>query len=471
VTSLRSALERALEDATAGERWLVAFSGGPDSSALLATLARLAPQRGVEILALHVDHGLDPGSERRAERAREIAAAVGVPFESTRVVVARRRGESPEAAARRVRYGALEEHRRALGADRILTAHHADDQIETLLLRIAAGTTVFGLGGIAPRHGPLLRPLLEVPGAELRAAAREIVPPPVEDPTNLDLSVPRNRLRHALLPRLERGGPGLRDALAELPRCARGATARLERWLDRTVAPRRSPTGEPWLPRGEVAALPRALWARALARLLEAAELRPAPGPARLRAALGALERGTPFELRLDAVRLWGGSERIGVRLGESRGEAVSYTVSLPGEVELRELGLRMRITRERVAPWMFRGRPDRAAFDLPADVATAEVRCRRPGDRIRPLGSRGERKLKELLIDRKVPRELRSELPLLLVGGRIVWVPGVTIDEDFRLRGGPVAWMAALEPLAATVPDGNGRLSDEVGASERETT
>ncbi|MCB9378808.1 MAG: tRNA lysidine(34) synthetase TilS, partial [Holophagales bacterium] len=338
-------------------------------------------------------------------------------------------------------------------------------------LRIAAGRSVRGLGGIAPRSGPLLRPLLEVSGSELRAAADAIVPTPAEDPTNLDRSVPRNRLRLDLLPRLERTEPELRRCLAALPARARRASERLDARIAERVHLNANPAGEPWVLRRELVALPAPLWPRALALLVERSGSRPGPGPARLRSALEALAAGTRFELRLGPLRIWGGSERIGVRRRESPGEGVSYTVSLPGEVELRELGLRMRITRERVAPWMFQGRRDRAAFDLPAGVVTAEVRRRRPGDRIRPLGSRGERKLKELLIDRKVPRELRSELPLLVVGGRIVWVPGVTIDEDFRLREGPEAWMAALEPLATTVPGGNGRLSDEVGASERETT
>jgi tRNA(Ile)-lysidine synthase len=117
--------------------------------------------------------------------------------------------------------------------------------------------------------------------------------------------------------------------------------------------------------------------------------------------------------------------------------------------VEVPEIGVTVRIRREPVAPWMFRGSPRRAALALPPDVERAAgtstgaqvvVRSRRPGDRLRPLGAPGTRKLKDVLIDRGVPRRERDRLPLLCVGGRIAWVPGVTVDEAFRLSSLPEA-------------------------------
>ena len=100
----------------------------------------------------------------------------------------------------------------------------------------------------------------------------------------------------------------------------------------------------------------------------------------------------------------------------------------------------------------MLRGAPDRAGLALPLSAgARVEVRNRRPGDRIRPLGAPGGRRLKEVLIDHRVPRERRDRLPLLVVDGRIAWVPGVTIDEAFRLREGSPVWLA--EVVAAPGP------------------
>ena len=105
----------------------------------------------------------------------------------------------------------------------------------------------------------------------------------------------------------------------------------------------------------------------------------------------------------------------------------------------------------------MFRGEAGRAGMALPEPPGLATVRNRRPGDRIRPLGSAGERKLKELLIDRRVPAEARDRLPLLEIGGRIAWIPGVAVDESFRLTDRPDCWVAEILPADAAGESGDG--------------
>ncbi len=107
---------------------------------------------------------------------------------------------------------------------------------------------------------------------------------------------------------------------------------------------------------------------------------------------------------------------------------------------------MRVRIGRRAVEPWMFEGSPHRAALALPlVEGDRVTVRNRRPGDRLHPLGASGSRRLKDVLIDRRVPRHERERLPLLCVGGRIAWAPGVTIDERFRLDGHATAWVAEV--------------------------
>ena len=473
--ALAGALRRALEPLDPpGSRWLVAFSGGPDSTALLAALVALAPELGCALHAGHVDHRLDPGSAGRARRAAQLAAALGVPFHLLErdVGAERRRGESPEAAARRVRYTALETLRLDLGATRLLTAHHRDDQAETLLLRIAAGTGVLGLGGIAARRGLLWRPALGLKTAQLRAGLGELPIAPVEDPANRDRRVPRSRLRHGLLAALERDDPGLRAALAGLADTAARAGAALER----TLLPRLEESelgGERSWSRAALERLPPALRPVALALLLRRAGLEPAPGPRRLRPVLEGLERGGRIERAFDGWRLCERGGRLALRRRESSPRPFSYTCSMPGEVELPALGLKLRIRRVAVEPWMLRGEARRAAFQLPAGVSAsgARLRSRRPGDRLRPLGSPGGRKLKELLIDRKLPRAERERLPLLEVGGRIAWVPGVTIEDAFRLGGEADCWLAELEPLDDAPDAGNAAGAAEVERSEREPT
>lgn len=187
---------------SAGDRLLVAFSGGPDSTALLWGAAQFGQDFGVEVHALHLDHGLDPSSSRRATAARRLSRQVGVPFASKELEVPDRRaaGESLEEAGRRLRYQHLETERRTLGARYILTGHHADDQIETVLLRLLFGSGIEGLSGISPRLGHVVRPLLDLTRSELRRTVEAAGLQPLDDPSNTDLGIPRNRIRHRLLP-------------------------------------------------------------------------------------------------------------------------------------------------------------------------------------------------------------------------------------------------------------------------------
>ncbi len=213
-----------------GDAVVVAFSGGPDSTALLLGLTRLGRFPAVPIapvIAAHLDHGLDPGSAERAAAASRLAGRLGVRFVSERRE-ARQRGESPEAAARRERYGFLEEVRQREGARWIATGHHRDDQAETVLLRLLFGSGWEGLAGIRPVHGSVVRPLLKATRRDLRTMVEEAGLVPVEDPTNLDLATPRNRVRALMR---EAGEDSLSLLLERVADRARGASARLDRYL------------------------------------------------------------------------------------------------------------------------------------------------------------------------------------------------------------------------------------------------
>ena len=255
-----SSLPSVLEAFLAAERqlgargpWVVAFSGGGDSTALAAGLAELAPRHGIELHLLHVDHALDPGSGRRAAGAAAIAAELGLLFTSERHAVPERaqRSEGSEAAARRVRYAALEAFRLRIGADRILTAHHCDDQVETLLLRIAAGSGLAGLQGIQRRRGAILRPLLDLDRTVLDAFVTTKGIDPLADPTNRDLTIERNRVRHRLWPLLERQEPGLGSALVAVAAAAGRALRVLDSRLEKLLV-RQGGSSQPRL---EIAAL------------------------------------------------------------------------------------------------------------------------------------------------------------------------------------------------------------------------
>ena len=348
---------------------MVAFSGGGDSTALALGLAELAPRHGLAVHLFHVDHALDPGSGARALAAAAIAARLGLPFtgELHTVPALARRREGTEAAARRVRYAALEAFRRRIGADRILTAHHRDDQIETLLLRLAAGSGLAGLSGIQRRRGTLLRPLLDLDRATLDAfvAARGIVP--LADPTNLDLAMERNRIRHQLLPQLLRQEPGLGSALVAVAAAAERARRVLDRRCEKLLV-REGAESKPRLSIEALLALPEPLAFFALG-LLECLAGRERPGSTRSKRELLRQLAASPngdLESPASAAEglFWHASGGfLWLASPTPAGEVFSYILEAPGEVELPEIRGRIRLSRQPFASWMRTGERRRAAL------------------------------------------------------------------------------------------------------------
>lgn len=198
-----------------GAHLLVAVSGGPDSTALLAALVELAPARALRLTAAHVDHALRPESAAEASRAAATATKLGVPMVVRRVEL--RRGAGPEDRARRERYRALAAIAAEVNADWIVTGHTQDDQVETLLLRLLRGAGRRGLGAMRPRRGRLLRPLLATTRTDVRRYLAERALDFVVDPSNADLRFARNRIRRVVLPLLRAEfNPRLDPALAGL---------------------------------------------------------------------------------------------------------------------------------------------------------------------------------------------------------------------------------------------------------------
>lgn len=222
--TLENSLAAELAKFPVHQRLLIAFSGGPDSTALLHAIRRLDPP--VPAIAIHVDHQLDPESGTRARAAAQFTARLGVECRSL-TVTAHNHGEGLEAAARRVRYECLQAQMQS--GDVLLTAHHADDQAETIMLRLMRASGPAALAAMQPIRpfGPgwLARPLLERTRAELEQYLRENSVGAQQDPGNSDLDRDRNFLRHRLFPLLAERWPGYRETLLTAANLAREAGA------------------------------------------------------------------------------------------------------------------------------------------------------------------------------------------------------------------------------------------------------
>lgn len=439
---------------TPESRPVVAFSGGADSAALLALLAGLPGRFGAT--ALHVDHGLRPSSAEEAHRARALAETLGVPCEVIRVTPAGPGG--PEARARRARYLALAAH--AAGRP-VLTAHTADDQAETVLLRLARGAGSAGLVGVRPRAriegAEVLRPLLGVRRAELRAVLRALGLTAVEDPSNLDPAYARNRLRRSVLPALEAVLPGAVPALARAAELLAADEAYLARQTERALARIVSSDG---VDAAALLRLPEALRGRVVRRLLARAG-GPTPSREEVDRILGIAARGGDVHLR----RGYRARSRRGC-LTVARaptGRAARREPSSPADANLAP-GTPARIGGFSVAVAAGRAGEERdpCRFELSVDVPPPFVlRTVGAGERVLVPGA-GRRKVRDLLREAGVPEEERDRAVLLWVNNVPVWLVGVRALVPRPPRGEAV-WVFSAKPHGRT--PGNEGGAPMVGA------
>ncbi|MGI9220251.1 MAG: tRNA lysidine(34) synthetase TilS, partial [Woeseiaceae bacterium] len=228
--ALYQALDALSQDAQSPRRYVVAFSGGLDSTVLLHALQAGSAQHNVPILAVHIDHGMQAGSERWTEHCSEQAAKLDVEFLGQRVAVDTESGKGREAAAREARYASLASL--VSEGDWLLSAHHQEDQAETLLLNLMRGSGPAGLAGIASirafASGWLVRPLLSFSQKALRDYASQHELNWIDDPSNLDRTLDRNFLRHDVLPTIESRWPGAARRLHRSSRIAADAAAMLD---------------------------------------------------------------------------------------------------------------------------------------------------------------------------------------------------------------------------------------------------
>ena len=447
-----------------GARVVAAVSGGSDSVALAHVLHALDATGEARLAGVaHFNHQLRPSADSDERFAAEVAAALDRPFFAGRedvAVRARRDGQSIEDAARTARHEFFDVARARLSADAVALGHTRDDQAETVLLRLTRGAGARGLAGMHPRNGHIVRPLLSCRRGELRAWLGERSLPFVEDETNQDVRIPRNRVRAELLPLLAaRFNPRIVDVLADQADLARETWA----WLDATSAEldaqlvRRSTTtgGAPVreIDAAALRAAPRALGRALVWRVMtELAGRRPVTF-GHVDAVVRFIDEQGAARVDLPGQRL----ERIGGRVvltgrvagaegrvaPEDAPARFRVPLSVPGEVALPDAGwvvsadnLTAAADAERTSAIVgSRLGKDLALVRFDRCRGSLAVRNRRPGDRFRPVGLGGQKKLQDFFVDRKVARAERDTVPLVVDDAdRIVWVAGFGIDEAFRV-------------------------------------
>ena len=405
----------------------VAFSGGPDSTALLHALAQLPEARSRGLRALHVDHGLQAQSANWAEHCAHFCATLAIPCTVLPVQVKRSAGGGLEAAARDARYAALATQLDA--GEWLVLAHHRDDQAETVLLKLLRGTGPEGLGGMrelrAFARGQLWRPLLGVPRQLLLEYVGNWHLPSIDDPSNRDTQLARNLLRHDILPRLLQRWPQAVHSIVHSAALSRAAADALQTYWLAALATLRDPATDSLCVTGWLALDP-ALRDPLLDHWLHQRGLR-APTTAQ-REQLERQSRARPDQVPRIC---WPGAE---LRIWKGRLWAMTPRRTPPSDWQATWRGEPLQL-------------PDGGTLTLQPDharlPAPLTLRLRRGGERIKPLGDPHTRDVRDLFQQAQVPPWQRAACPLLYLDDDLVAVA----DRWISARGAAVFTQAGAQP------------------------
>ena len=432
-----------------GDRLIVGVSGGVDSMVLLHLLNAYREVFDLSLIVAHVNHGLRPEeSAKEAELVQKESARLGCPFEYGQFNVKEFQklgGLSPQDAARRIRfhffYDLLQKHH----AQKIALGHNADDQVETVLLRLIRGSGLQGLKGILPIRGrKVIRPLLEVWRGGIESFAIEKKIPFLIDSSNLKNDYLRNRIRLALIPLIEREyQPSFKETLLRTSSILREENDYLERGAEeayqRIIQEERDTL---FFKFSEYQSLHQAIQGRVLKKILRRIydwEMIREEGEwsdvhkiyqkmhQSSPSFLLELPYGVRVEKRYDIVLLGKG--------GVKPFPPFEVELISPGRTFIEEIGKEVVVEEaERDKFKNYNGSSNTALMDYESLRFPLKMRNFRPGDRFHPLGVRGTQKLKDFFINHKVPRFERPNVPLLISGEMIAWIAGYRIDERVKV-------------------------------------
>ena len=446
------------------DAYLVAVSGGADSTALLLAM-QATLRRSEDLTVAHLDHGVRPGSRQDLERVVELCNKLEVrvitdQLDPEELDAQRRKFGSLEAGMRSLRYRFLFETAEKTGAKWIVTGHTADDQAETVLFRITREMDWRSFEGIPERRGMILRPLIDVPRSATRSFCRTMGINPVMDPSNYDETYARSRIRNRILPGLVTTfNSDVSDLLSRMGRTARRLSSAEENLLY-TVMPGPGLECSGFVERNHVLALPDVLQRRVIVDYL-VQMLREYPSRSLVDNALEFILAGKNGQLSLREnmiLTLSYGLVHVRREVDVSGCYLPSRGLELkiPGSLAISSAGIAITARESTLTVPGSYPCGKTALLSKKSVTGSLWVRKRLSGDRFMPIGMERDKKLKDFLVDRKVPRATRDLIPVVLNGkGDIVWVGGIEISQRAALEGveGEEAIEIRIEDLSSGDP------------------
>jgi len=430
------------------EKVLVGLSGGPDSVCLLHILHRLKNRLALALAALYIDHGLRPDETKdEVEFCRHLCEKLPVDFLTKSIDVktyAKEQGFSLQEAARELRYMTFERVAYDIGAKKIALGHTIDDQLETFFMRMFRGSGPKGLSGIPPVRGMIIRPLLNVEREDIENYLKLENESFIMDSSNLKKDYLRNKLRIELILDMKKIAPHITQSIARTMDILREEEKYFEiiiaKTLMKLISRKTDKRIELFL--SPLEAMDRVILRRVLRRALD--ETRGL--------------RGIEFihiENIIELVKHGRQGDRIclpkGVRAVKDYATLIltseipeklgSFTLNVPGEVVLKEIGAVIKASIEHEGALHGRERTT-AVFDAGKTGTELIVRPREKGDFFYPMGFGKRKKLQDYFVDEKVPRDERDAVPIVIKGNDIVWIAGYRGDERFKVSESTVRFL-----------------------------
>jgi tRNA(Ile)-lysidine synthase len=433
-----------------GDTVIVGVSGGVDSVVLLHVLMALRDEYDLSLIVAHLDHGIrGEESRREGDFVSGLAQGLGLPIKKAVADVPALAGKkriSLQEAAREARFAFYEEVRKKNSGQKVAMGQTADDQAETILMRVIRGAGLRGLKGIPPFRGEgYIRPLIETSREEVEKYAAKEGLAFVTDSSNVKDIYLRNKVRHDLIPHLEREyNPSIRAGLTRMASILSREDDYLDRKAEEAMAGLIKGTGEELsLDIPSLKAFHEAIWFRVLQKMLAivlGGDLRRIK-TVHLDALFRLLSHRAPNKVLCLPQGIYAEKHYTELFIRRGRPPGIfpfEYILDVPGDTLLEGLGKKLVTRIERVKRGPAMDRDSKVAYlDDDKLFRPLILRSFEEGDLFIPLGMKGRKKLKDFFIDSKVPKALRRQIPLLTSGGSIVWVVGYRINECFKLREG----------------------------------